>query len=220
MDRSMRRLLALLTAALLLPAPSLAFDTPLSDQAIREAFFLGQRHDDSMARLLSRYTKSLPPPDSGPHISSVTFLTPFALLVQQSSQRVNYSAQQAAKEHHGDQEIVSIYVEILLTQSYGALIPRPTGSRSGAPVGYQFRNPDFWKDFKYRVYDGDNELKPDTLTGDPNYYCASERACDLTGATIHLEFPATAFTSSTATVEVDPRVSEPTAVDFDLSSLR
>jgi hypothetical protein len=209
-----------LALSMFLTVPAFAFDTPLSDTAVREAYFLGQRRDDTMARLLSRYTVSLPPPDSGPHISSVTFLTPFALLVQQSSQRVNYSAQQAQKEHHSDQEIVAISIEILLTPSYGALIPRRTDSRSGSPIGFQFRNPDFWKDFKYRVFDGDNELKPDTLTGDPLYNCPSEGGCDLFGATIHLQFSASAFTSGTATIEVDPKVSDPTAVDFDLTSLR
>lgn len=217
---SARSVMSVLAAVLLVASSSFAFDTPLSQESIREAYFLGQRHDDSMARLLSRYTRTLAPPDSGPHISSVTFLTPYALLVQQSSQRVNYSAQQATKEHHSEQEIVSITIEILLTQSYGALIPRPTGSRSGAAVGYQFRNPDFWKNFTYRVFDGDDELKPNSLTGEPNYYCTGDRSCDLTGATVQLEFPASAFNSSTATVEVDPKVSDPTAVDFDLTSLR
>jgi hypothetical protein len=217
---SARSFVSILIAAFLLVPPSFAFDTPLSDTAIREAYFLGQRRDDTMARLLNRYTQVLAPPDSGPHISSVTFLTPFALLVQQSSQRINYSAQQAQKEHHGDQEIVAISIEILLTPSFGALIPKPTGSRSGSPIGYQFRNPDFWKDFKYRVFDGDNELKPDTLTGDPLYNCPSDGGCDLFGATIHLQFPAAAFTSGTATIEVDPKVSDPTAVDFDLTSFR
>jgi hypothetical protein len=217
---SARSFAAILTATFLLAPPSFAFDTPLSDTAIREAYFLGQRHDDSMARLLNRYTQLLPPPDSGPHISSVTFLTPFALLVQQSSQRLNYSAQQAQKDHHSDQEIVAISIEILLTPSFGALIPKPTGSRSGSPIGYQLRNPDFWKDFKYRVFDGDNERKPDTLTGDPLYNCPSDGGCDLFGATIHLQFSAAAFTSGTATIEVDPKVSEPTSVEFDLTSFR
>jgi hypothetical protein len=218
---SARSLASFLIAAFLLVPPTFAFDTPLSDTAIREAYFLGQRRDDSMAHFLSRYTVFLPPPDSGPHISSVTLLTPFALLVQQSSQRVNYSAQQAQKEHHSDQEIVAITIDILLTPSYGALIPRRTGSRSGDPVGFQFRNPDFWKDFKYRVFDGDEELKPDSLTGDPNYSCAGDQgACDLSGATIHLQLSAAAFTSGTATIEVDPKVAEPTSVDFDLTSLR
>jgi hypothetical protein len=89
--------LALLTAALLLVPPSFAFDTPLSDQAVREAYFLGQRHDGSMADLLNKYTKFLPAPKTGPDIASVTVFTPFALLVQQSSQHTSgYSAQHIA----------------------------------------------------------------------------------------------------------------------------
>jgi len=71
-------------STLLLGQPAVAFDTPLSDQAVREAYFLGQRHDETMANLLNKYTKFLPPPKAGPDIASITFLTPFALLVQQS----------------------------------------------------------------------------------------------------------------------------------------
>src|ERR1700746_1552120 len=76
---------ALLTGALLVSAPSLAYDTPLSDQAVREAYFLGQRRDESMYAFLNKYTKLLPPPKTGPHIAAITFFTPFALLVQHSS---------------------------------------------------------------------------------------------------------------------------------------
>jgi hypothetical protein len=220
MPSSFRRCQALLTVALLLSPPVFAFDTPLSDQAIREAYFLGQRRDESMADFLNKYTRFLLPPESGPHIYSVTFLTPFALLVQQSSQRINYSAQQAAKEHHGDREIVSITIEILLTPSYGALIPRPTGSRSDSPVGYQFRNPDFWKDIKFDIFDGEKKLSTDSLTGEPNYLCAADAACDLTGATVHLELPAKLFTSGTATIDVTPPEGDPVSIDFDLSSFR
>lgn len=220
MPTFLRSSISILLVALMISSPVFAFDTPLSDTAIREAYFLGQRHDDSLARFLNRYTRFLDPPDYGPYISSVIFLTPYALLVQQSSQRINYSAQQAQKEHRSDQEVVSITIEILLTPSYGAVIPTPTGSRSGSPVGYQLRNPDFWKDFKYHVFDGDKELETDSLTGEPRYDCASKGACDLYGATIHLQLPAAAFTSSTATIEVDPKVSDPVDVDFDLSSFR
>src|SRR5229473_196289 len=73
--------------------------------------------------------------------SSVTFLTPFALLVQHSSQQSNYSAQQAAKDHHPDDEIVVIEIQVLLTRSYGAVITMPTSSRSGCPIGYQLALP-------------------------------------------------------------------------------
>jgi len=215
-----RPVVAILTAALLLSPSSFTFDTPLSDQAVREAYFLGQRHDESMARLLSRYTRYLAPPQSGPHIYSVSFLTPFALLVQQSSRTIGSSAQQAEKDHRVDDETVVIRVEILLTQSYGPLIVTPTSSRSGSPLGYRFRSPGFWRDFSIHVFDGENELTPDALSGEPNYLCAGEGGCVLTGATIHLQFPAGFFTSDFATIQVFPPEGEPISVDFDLTRLR
>jgi hypothetical protein len=217
---SARPIATILIAATLLTPSSFAFDTPLSDQAVREAYFLGQRHDESMATLLNNYTRLLPAPDSGPHISSVTFLTPFALLVQQASQRVNYSAQQAAKEHRGDDEMVVINIEILLTQTYPAAISKPTGSRSGSAVGFQMRRSDFWKDFKIRVFDGEKKLPTDTLTGEPIYSCVGDGGCDLFGATLHLTLPAKSFTSGSATIDVDPPEGDPVSVDFDLDSLR
>jgi len=214
-----RSSLALALAALLVCPPVLAFDTSLSDQTVREAYFLGQRHDESMARLLSRYTKYLPPPESGPHIFSVTFLTPFALLVRQSSRASGSSAQQAEKDHRANDEIVAIRVEILLTPSYGSLFAAPTSSRSGSPLGYRFRSPGFWRDFSIHVFDGENVLTPVAFSGEPNYLCG-EGGCVLTGATIHLQFPAGLFTSDSATIQVSPPEGDPVSVDFDLTSLR
>lgn len=220
MPSSFHRCLSILAAALLLTPSSFALDTPLSDTAVRQAYFLGQRRDETFARFLDKYTKRLSPPKTGPYISSITFLTPFALLVRQSSERVNYSAQQAEKEHHPDDEMVAITVEILLTQSYAALISKPTKSRSGSPVGYQLRSPDFWKDIAIQVFDGEKKLAADSPTGEPKYSCDGEGACSLIGATLHLELPAKLFSSDTATIEVDPAEGEPVVVDFDLSSLR
>lgn len=220
MPSSFRPSLSILAAALLLSPSSFAFDTPLSDTAVRQAYFLGQRRDETMATFLNKYTKYLEPPKTGPYISSVSFLTPFALLVRQSRQRINYSAQQAEKDHRADDEMVTISVEILLTQSYGALIAKPTGSRSGSAVGYQLRSPDFWKDIAIRVFDGEKKLPSDDPTGEPKYSCDGEGACNLIGANIHVQLPAKLFTSDTATIEVDPPEWDPVAVDFDLSSLR
>ncbi|HKW33633.1 MAG TPA: hypothetical protein VJN92_11555 [Candidatus Acidoferrum sp.] len=219
MPSALRSSLVLLSSALLLSTPTLAYDTPLSEQAVREAYFLGQRRDESMYGFLNKYTKVLPPPKTGPSIHSVTFLTPFALLVQYSSQQANYSAQQAAIDHKGHDEIVEIRIEILLTQSYGAILSTPKASRSGAPLGFQMRSPEFWRAFKYRIFDGDEEITTDDLTGEPQFLC-SEGGCILTGATVYIRFPAPAFTSDSAAIEVTPREGDPVSVDFDLSSFR
>src|SRR5260221_14713159 len=110
--------------------PASPFYTPLSDQAIREAYFLGQRHDGTYPSILGKYIKNLPPPKSGPYISSVTFLTPFIQLVEYSDGYIgNYSAQKALHDHRGQEEFVLIFVEIQLTDSYGRLIPPPPNIR-------------------------------------------------------------------------------------------
>jgi hypothetical protein len=220
--RSSTRPIASVFLALLLSTPSsFAFDTPLSDQAVREAYFLGQRRDDTMASFLNKYTKFLSPPKTGPHIYSVTFFTPFALLVQQSSQHTSgYSAQQAALDHRDQPEFVRVVIQIQLTASYGAYIVRPTGSRSGSPTGFVPRPYDFWKDFDVQVSSKDEKLEPFSSSGQPNYICSEDGGCTLTGATLQFDFSAEDFSSGPATIDVDLPEGDPVSIDFDLDHLR
>ena len=240
-----------LITVLLAVTPARAFETPLSDEAIREAYFLGQRGADSLPGFLAKYTKTLPPPEAGPHISSVTVLTPFALLAQLSSQHSSgYSAQQARLDHLDKPEIVRIVVQIQFTDSFGAMIPAPAGSRSGSSSGFVPRPYDFWKDFEVRVFstapreenppppsdsaqDASQEqqdqakpppqiepLRPETSHGEPNVSCAANGGCQLIGATLYFDFIASAFDPSSAVIEVAPPEGETLSVEFDLSALR
>ncbi len=179
-----------LAVALLLSPSSFAFDTPLSDQAVREAYFLGQRRDETMATFLNKYTKFFPPPKTGPDIASVTFFTPFALLVQQSSQHTSgYSAQQAALDHRAQGEFVRIVVQI-------------------------------WKDFDVQVSSEDQMLKPFSSSGQPNFICSEDGGCTLTGATLQFDFSVEDFASGSAAVDVVPPKGDPVSLDFDLDHLR
>ena len=49
MTQSLRSAFAVLFAALLLALPVFPFQSPLSDEAIRDAYFLGQRNNESTA---------------------------------------------------------------------------------------------------------------------------------------------------------------------------
>jgi hypothetical protein len=212
---------ALAISVLLLPTPCFSMDTPLSEEAVRDAYFLGQHHDQTLNVFLAKYLKSLPMPKTGPDIASISFLTPFALLAQESSQRtMNYSAQQAEQDHRNKQEIVRVVIQIQFTGTYGALIPTPTGSSSGSPIGFIQRPPDFWKDFEVQVLDKDKSLIPLSSSGDSVYSCGSDGACILSGATVQFEFRASAFTSDSPTVQVTPPEGDPVSVDFDLTRLR
>src|SRR6266478_7918675 len=215
-----RHVTSFLAVALLLSPSSFAFATPLSDQAVREAYFLGKRRDETMATFLNKYTKPLPPPKTGPHIASVTFLTPFALLVQHSSRQSNYSAQQAALDHRDQPEFVRIMVQFQLTDSYGAYIVRPTGPRSGSPTGFLPRPYDFWKDFDVQVSSEDKKLRAFSSSGQPNFSCSEDGGCLLTGATLQFDFTAEDFASGSATIDVNPPEGEPLSLDFDLTLFR
>jgi hypothetical protein len=220
MPNSCRPFIALFLSTLLVSPGLFAFSSPLSDESIREAYFLGQRRDESTARFLSKYKQPLAVPKTGPYIASVELLTPFARVVLVSSQQtMGYSAQQAEAEYRGKQESVAMNIEVLLTTSYGPLLARPTSQRSGSPIGFAFRSPDFWEEIQVQVMVDDQIVKPGHFRGEPNYLCG-EDGCQLRGATLRFEFPAGAFTSNTATVRVSPPEGPEVFVDFDLTALR
>jgi len=211
----------LLAIALGFPYPSFAFDTPLSDTAVREAYFMGQRHDETLAHFLDKYSAHLPAPKTGPYISSVTFFTPYAQAVQLSSTFPSgYSAQQAQIDHRKHEETVKLIVQIQLTQSYGAFISGPTGSGSNSPTGYYLRPYDFWKDFDIQVFSNDRLLRAFSSSGEPTYSCGDEGGCILTGATLQFEFLASVFATEAATIQIDPPEGDRVVVDYDLSSVR
>src|SRR6202047_5042599 len=140
MAKSSRAFLAVLLALLVVSPESFAFNSPLSDEAIRDAYCLGRRRDGSTARFLAKYKQALAVPKTGPYIASAELLTPFARVVLVSSQQtMGYSAQQAQAEYRGKEETVVMNIEVLLTSSYGPLITRPTSERSGSRCGFAFR---------------------------------------------------------------------------------
>jgi len=215
------RFLASVVAAILsVSLSSPAYETPLSDTAVREAYFLGQRRDETMGRVLDKYTIYFAAPTSGPHIASVTMFTPFAQAILHSRDNSSgYSAQQAALDHAKQAESVKAVIEILFTDRYGALIPRPAGSRSDSTTGLMPRPYDFWKDFQVNFFHKDDQLKPISSSGQPKLSC-SDSGCTLLGATLEFEFLAENVPSDSILVQVMPPEGEQVVLDYDLSTVR
>lgn len=213
---------SIVIAAALLAQPILAFQSPLSDESVREAYFLGQRHDNSFELLLDKYTHHLPAPRSGPYISSITFLTPFVMAARSSSSHAgNYSAQQATLDHRHVTEIVQIVVQIQLTESYGPSVGTvPANSRTGTGAGLIPRQGDFWKDFQVHIHSGEQAVLISASRGHAGYSCSEYGGCSLIGATLEFDLSATAFSSDSARITVDPPEGEQVTTEFDLTSLR
>ena len=219
--RSLAEYAAFFLAAWLSGAePLRAFQTPLSEEAVREAYFLGQRHDESVTRALENYSQYFPIPDNGPQIASVSYFTPFAQAILASTNHVgNYSAQQAQMAHRGLPETVEIQVGIRFTDSYPAVVPSAGPTPRGSQPRLVPRSSEFWRDFEVTVFDGNTRLEPSSEEGRPEYRC-SEYSCFLIGATVLLDFPAEAFAKQDVTVRVDPPEGDRFVTGLDLANLR
>jgi hypothetical protein len=216
-----------LLIVVLLAQPLLAFQSPLSDESLREAYFLGQRRDGSLERLAESYTRHFALPESGPYIPTVVLATPFLVAAQSSSKQIaNYSAQQAAADHRkAGEETVQVTVEIQLTPSYGEFLKvenvnPQSGSRSNAPSGPVARPGDFWKAFEVQLSSGGRALQPSAVDGHPNYNCNEHGGCILTGATVRYDFPAAALAFESASITVHPPEGPSVTAEFALSQLR
>ena len=211
-----------ISALVMLAQPVFAFQSPLSDESVREAYFLGQRHDGSLEGLVEKSTRRFPAPKTGPYISSVMFVTPFVNAALLSNNYLgNYSAQQAELDHRqAGKEIVKVTVQIQLTETYGQFIAAAKANSRSASTALIPRPDDFWRDFQVQIFNGDQALSNTVYHGRPNYSCGEYGPCILTGATLTFEFPAEAFSADSASITVEPPEGESVTADFDLSRLR
>ena len=213
---SARSIAAVLTAIVFLTPSSFAFDTPLSDQAVREAYFLGQRHDEKISLFFETYRRYLPVPKSGPHVYVVQLFTPFAEAVEASRKHgAGYSAQQAALDYRGRGDSLRLGIHVRYTATYGPGFPYSSNQVPGQTGT--------WKDFQVRLTQDGKTLESrsvkyeGTRIGSGGGKGGGSRP---TGFIIWVEYDAHDLTSDDATVEVDTPDGQHLVATFDLTRLR
>jgi hypothetical protein len=206
--------LAILTAALLMASIARALDVPLSDEAVREAYFLGQHRDDRTAQFLETYRRYFPVPKSGPHVFAIELFTPYAEAVEASSKHgLGYSAQQAWLDYQarGDSFRVGVYVRY--TSTYGPGLPYGP-NRVPGQTGT-------WKDFQVLLTLNGKTLKSRSVRYEGTRMGTGGKGGSRpTGFIIWQEYDASNFTSTDATIEIDTPDGQHVVASFDLSRLR
>lgn len=202
--------LFLLFLAFVIALPALAYDYPLSDEAVREAYMLGKAGGAKRADFFAKYTQHFPLPKTGSHVAMIELETPFAVVVEHTAQALNYYAPDAAQEFEGKPGIFRVHVEIDLTDSYGPLLSATDGV-------VRLRASDFWRDFKIRLLQG-KEIHAKTVHGTPLYTGGDSSI--LSGAEVDLEYDAAKIKSDDATVEVITPDGQDVKAVFDLTTLR
>jgi|GEM_PF-481433 len=138
-----------LALTLFLISPAFAFDAPLSPEAVRDAYFLGQHNNQSTLSFFSQYVRSLPAPDKGPYIAEVEFYTPYTQIVEASRRRTgSYSAQQAELDYRHGHDKLYVRIRINFTDTYGALELYRSSKGDKQLSGRDEPLPDFYRDFR------------------------------------------------------------------------
>ena len=216
MNAALKRPLALLIPLLLLLPQCVAFEIPLTEQTIREAYFIGQHHDASTESALVPYIRHLAPPKKGPYISEVRLFTPYAQVIDSSnSQSGGYSAQQAAADYHSRSDTILVRVRVEFTATYGFLEAGRNAKDIASEKGIKIRQDDFWQAFRVGLSQKDQWIDPLSQDGEATY-----SDIGMNGALLWLVCDAHDIESNDATVEVFTPDGQHVTTTFDLASLR
>ena len=212
---------ALLIALTLALPPLLAYDSDLSDTAVREAYFLGRRNDDKTRAFFEPYARHLPLPKSGPYVSEIHLLTPLAQVVKVSSSTTSgYSAQQAHIDYRDRGDSLLLEVHVQFTPSYNQIDARPSSGKVAGEKGIVLRSEDFWQDFRYGIKQKEDWIEPRSMHGEPEYDRADRYGTNgLIGAWVYLDYDARNVPSDDTEVHVVTPDGQDVAVTFDLSKL-
>jgi len=189
------------TAAVLLAfslaIPARAYDFPLTENSIRDAYFLGTRQTGLGPDFLANYTREIPNLSLGRYRSFASLETPFTQVAILSSKKLNYSAQDAVKEFLGKPLPFRIHLEICY------MVDAP-------PDG-----------LTVRIVQNKKELLPASFERSLFFPASDEYSSPPPiGETIQLEFSADKIDSSTLTILIDTPDGQQAETVFELQTLR
>jgi hypothetical protein len=198
---------------------AVAYDHPLGSHSIREAYFMGS--GNRYAEVLSGYTKNLPAPKTGPHVTQIEVRTPFAQVIVSSHEHsVGYNAQQAAQDYKKNPDTVQVRVQILSTATYaiGSQGTVPEILAPPACQGVQRMNSveECFRDFRFGFSQG-KDLKPKSSYGVPMY---RGDPSILIGADIWFTFSTADIASAPFRVTVSTPDCQMVSAELDLAALQ
>jgi len=180
-----------------LAIPACAYDVPLTEHSIRDAYFLGTRQTGLGSDFLANYNREISNLSLGRYRSFASLETPFTQVAILSSKKLNYSAQDAVKEFLGKPLPFRIHLEICY------MVDAP-------PDG-----------LTVRIVQNKKELLPASFERSLFFPASDEYSSPPPiGETIQLEFSADKIDSSTLTILIDTPDGQQAETVFDLQTLR
>lgn len=174
-----------------------AYDVPLSESSIRDAYFLGTRSGGLGPEFITRYDHWIPELKQWTCTSKARVETPFLQVAQYASQVPNYSAQEAVKDFRNKGLLFKLYLDICYMEK--------------APLNA----------LRVKVIQNKKEIVPLTCESSPFYPVVDEHAVlPANGERIYLEFKPEQLDSSTLTILIDTPDGKHVSTEFDLQGIR
>jgi hypothetical protein len=200
--------LSVLLLALMIAQPALAYNYPLSSEAIREAYFLAKENPDKRQAFFEAYRHNLPVPKTGADVALIEVETPFACLVEAIARTpMTYHAPDAQQDYLGKLGQFRVHAEIYFTATY------PKATDTAASLG------EFWRDFQVHLKQ-DAEIQPLSVHGKPihNHHTIGG---GYVGAIIDGDYDVAKIDSGApTTIEVDTPDGQQVETTFLLNTLR
>ena len=212
-------LLGTFVILMLIALPALAYQYPLSSIDIRDAFLIGNRNDDLTATLFSKYSRTLPAPETGAYVSEIELDTPYLQIARRAKGTLNYDSLDAVQEFQNQPMVFRVHVKFYFTSTY---LPLPVTHTEGIPIETP-SYPDFWNDFKVRLIQ-DKEVRPKSTAGTAIFPMWGADGYgpppSPIGGRIDVDYDPTKIDTADATVEVLTPDGQDIQVPFDLSRLQ
>jgi hypothetical protein len=189
--------LAALSVGLTLVFPVWAYDVPLSESSIRDAYYLGTRATTLGPDFLREYAQSLPELKVGRFTSVIRLETPFSQVAAASAKKLGYSAQDAVKEFLG----------------------KPFAFRISMDICYKIDAPE--GAVKVKVFQNKKEILPESYDSSPYYPAANKytRVSSI-GEKVEMEFKPNKIESSTLLIVIETPDGQHAETAVDLRALR
>jgi hypothetical protein len=199
MRTKLRNVIPFLALIAIATVPTSAYEEPLSPEPIREAYFLGQRRDEATASFLAHYYHNYPLPETGPHISRVEVLTPYAQVVLGAeSGEIRDSAMDAERHYRTHASLFLVRVRVYSTPTY--------------PSSLKWK--EFWEKLSILVAQ-EKPLKPGKKD-----YLGPPRSRGPAYTDVELSFDSAQIKSAPMTVEVSTPDGQHIEANFDLDKLK
>ncbi|HMD32111.1 MAG TPA: hypothetical protein VKG84_09380 [Candidatus Acidoferrales bacterium] len=208
---STRALATLIATAILLSSPPLrGYDKHLTENDVREAYFFGQRHDQSVGQFFNRYERKTSGEGSDPHVRAIGIRTPYSSVVLRSYGNGNtYHEQRAQRDYAAKANLFEVAVWVNVPFDFPVNPKDPSLSRAANEIA---------KLFKVELTQGETAVPVKfTMPALPE---AQTEGGNITGVQIYIEYDVRDVASAPAHVRVTGPEGLTAAADFDLSTLR